>query len=133
MKDGNNEELFHITYIIQRTLDFDQAEREGRFVVKPGLDHDLDDCKHICFDALSLLYSIFKKINSYLFVFYTFFFRFLFFNIQIYVSLSYPSFLHIIFSISTFFFFNSKYKIFLIVLALVPSTPCFTVNKELEF
>ncbi|KAB7497878.1 MutS-like protein 5, partial [Armadillidium nasatum] len=45
MKDGKNEDLFHITYIIQRTLDFDQAEREGRFVVKPGLDHDLDDLK----------------------------------------------------------------------------------------
>ena len=32
----------HAMYLIQKTLNFDQARIEGRFVVLPGLDRDLD-------------------------------------------------------------------------------------------
>lgn len=45
VKESTCEDIYHSTYLIQRTLDFDQAEREGRFVVKSGLDQDLDDSK----------------------------------------------------------------------------------------
>ena len=40
------EGLFQAMYLIQRTLDFDQSDIEGRFVVKPGLDEALDGSKN---------------------------------------------------------------------------------------
>lgn len=39
------EGLYRATFLIQRIMDIDQSEREGRFVVKPGVDTELDDRK----------------------------------------------------------------------------------------
>ncbi|KAK3872476.1 hypothetical protein Pcinc_022449 [Petrolisthes cinctipes] len=43
--EGVTEGLYRATFLIQRIMDMDQSEREARFVVKPGVDSELDDKK----------------------------------------------------------------------------------------
>ncbi|XP_037788834.1 mutS protein homolog 5-like [Penaeus monodon] len=43
--EGVAEGLYHTTFLIQRIMDTEQSEREARFVVKPGVDPDLDNKK----------------------------------------------------------------------------------------
>ncbi|XP_047498885.1 mutS protein homolog 5-like isoform X2 [Penaeus chinensis] len=45
VSEGVTEGLYHATFLIQRIMDMEQSEREARFVVKPGVDPELDDKK----------------------------------------------------------------------------------------
>ncbi|XP_042866684.1 mutS protein homolog 5-like [Penaeus japonicus] len=45
VSEGVTEGLYHATFLIQRIMDMEQSEREARFVVKPGVDPQLDDKK----------------------------------------------------------------------------------------
>ena len=42
MGEALTEGLYQATYLIERILDLQQSEREARFVVKEGVDEDLD-------------------------------------------------------------------------------------------
>ncbi|XP_068214442.1 mutS protein homolog 5-like [Palaemon carinicauda] len=45
IKDCMTEGLYHASFLIQRILDVEQSEIEARFVVRPGVDTELDEKK----------------------------------------------------------------------------------------